>query len=131
MSRFSAKSNPVPAKNTHNTYYVVGHFHYTVSMGAMFGIFAGFFYWIGKMSGHEYPEGLAKWHFWITMVGVNLTFFPMHFSGLAGMPRRIARLPRRLGRTESTLLNGSLYLLCRRAFVPVHPSCDLQIHEAG
>ncbi|MBT4711569.1 MAG: cytochrome c oxidase subunit I [Alphaproteobacteria bacterium] len=77
----------------HDTAYVVGHFHYVMSMGAMFGIFAGFYYWVGKMTGHQYPEKLGQWHFWITMVGVNLTFFPMHFSGLAGMPRRIADYP--------------------------------------
>jgi len=77
----------------HDTYYVVGHFHYVMSMGAMFGIFAGFYYWVGKMTGRQYPEKLGKIHFWITMVGVNLAFFPMHFSGLAGMPRRIADYP--------------------------------------
>jgi cytochrome c oxidase subunit I len=74
----------------HDTYYVVAHFHYVMSLGSVFGIFAGFYYWIGKMSGRKYPEALGRLHFWLTFIGVNITFFPMHFVGLAGMPRRVA-----------------------------------------
>jgi len=73
----------------HDTYFIVAHFHYVLFPGAVFGGFAGAYYWLPKWTGHMYSEGLGKTHFWLSMIFVNMTFFPMHFSGLAGMPRRI------------------------------------------
>ena len=76
-----------------DTYYVVAHFHYVLSLGAVFSLFAGFYYWFGKMSGRQYNEFLGQLHFWLFFVGVNILFFPMHFLGLDAMPRRIPDYP--------------------------------------
>ena len=73
----------------HDTYFVVAHFHYVLVPGALFGIIAGVYYWLPKWTGNHYSETLGKWHFWLSTIFVNVLFFPMHFVGLAGMPRRI------------------------------------------
>lgn len=73
----------------HDTYFVVAHFHYVLVPGAIFGIYSAVYYWLPKWSGRFYNEALGKAHFWLSFVGLNITFFPMHFVGLAGMPRRI------------------------------------------
>jgi cytochrome c oxidase subunit 1 len=73
----------------HDTYFIVAHFHYVLFPGAIFGGFAATYYWLPKWVGKMYSEKWGKIHFWLSMIFVNITFFPMHFSGLAGMPRRI------------------------------------------
>jgi cytochrome c oxidase subunit 1 len=76
-----------------DTYFVVAHFHYVLVTGALFAIIAAVYYWLPKWTGNMYSMSLAKWHFWLSLISVNVTFFPMHFTGLAGMPRRYSDYP--------------------------------------
>jgi heme/copper-type cytochrome/quinol oxidase subunit 1 len=92
----------------HDTYYVVAHFHYVLSMGAVFSIFAGYYYWFEKMTGFALYERAGFVQFWLLFLGVNLTFFPMHFLGLAGMPRRIPDYPDHFFGLNMMVLAGSV-----------------------
>lgn len=86
-------SNAGVDRSYHDTYYVVAHFHYVLSLGAVFAIFSAWYYWFPKMFGYMYSEAIAKVHFWMMFIGVNMLFMPMHFLGRAGMPRRYVDYP--------------------------------------
>jgi len=90
----------------HDTYYVVAHFHYVLSLGAVFSLFAGLYYWFPKMTGRMYSEVLGQLHFWIFFIGVNVLFFPMHFVGLSGMPRRYPDYPEAFAYWNQIATNG-------------------------
>ena len=89
-------SPPADLQQT-DTYFIVAHFHYVLFGGSIMGLFAGIYYWFPKMSGRLMNETLGKWHFWLTMIGFNLTFLPMHWTGMLGMPRRVYTYPPELG----------------------------------
>ena len=100
----------------HDTYYVVAHFHYVMSLGAVFTIFAAVYYWMGKMTGRQYPEVWGKVHFWMMFIGANLTFFPQHFLGRQGMPRRYIDYPEAFSywnqiSSYGAFLSGASFLL--------------------
>ncbi|OED35890.1 cytochrome c oxidase subunit I [PVC group bacterium (ex Bugula neritina AB1)] len=96
----------------HDSYYVVGHFHYVLSLGAVFGVFGGFYYWFGKITGKTYSNVLSKVHFFLLFIGVNITFFPIHFLGLAGMPRRIPDYPDAYIGWNTVATFGSIVSIC-------------------
>ena len=97
----------------HDTYFVVAHFHYVLVTGAVFSIMAAAYYWLPKWSGVMYDVGLAKAHFWCSLISVNVLFFPMHFVGLAGMPRRIPDCALQFADFNKWISLVALRLVCR------------------
>jgi len=90
-------SSPPADTQQNDTYFVVAHIHYVLFGGTMLGLIAGIYYWFPKVTGRFMSEKLGKWHFWTTIISMNLTFFPMHFSGLLGMPRRVYTYQKGMG----------------------------------
>jgi cytochrome c oxidase subunit 1 len=105
LSGFMHASPPSDLQQT-DTYFVVAHLHYVLFGGSIMGIFAGIYYWFPKMTGKLLDEGLGKLHFWLTMIGMNVTFFPMHFVGMLGMPRRVYTYPADLGFNAMNMLSS-------------------------
>ena len=108
----------------HDTYFVVAHFHYVLVTGAIFSIMAAVYYWIPKWTGNMFHQGLAKTHFWCSLISVNILFFPMHFVGLAGMPRRIPDYALQFADFNALIsIGGFLFGLSQILFVIVVFKC--------